>query len=117
MNINDMYASSSNFLKAADLQGQTIPLIIKAIGSHVFNEGKPDQKTQITLAFEGKEKLLGLNATNARAIASLLGDETNEWQGKQIKLYPTKTDFGGEMVACIRIVQDVPPEADMEVPF
>ena len=84
-----------------------------------IKEGKPDQKTQITLAFEGKEKELGLNATNARTIAALLGDETNEWKGKQIKLYPTKTDFAGEMVDCIRIVQDVPPEASHldDIPF
>ena len=118
MNINDVYVSSSGFLKASDLKGQTIPLVISEIGSHTFNEGKPDQKNQITLSFEGKEKKLGLNATNARAIAALLGDETNEWMGKQIKIYPTKTDFAGEMVDCIRIVQDVPPEAGLDdIPF
>ena len=119
MNINDVYTSSSNFLRASDLQGKTIPLTIAAIGSHIFNEGKSDQKIQVTLSFEGKEKKLGLNATNARVIASLLGDETDMWIGKKIKIYPTKTDFAGEMVDCIRIVQDAPPEAGNfdEIPF
>ena len=63
MNINDVYQSSSSFLRASDLQGNTIKLVIEAIGTHTFNEGKPDQKTQIVLAFQGKEKKLGLNAT------------------------------------------------------
>jgi len=118
MNINDVYQSSSNFLRAADLKGQTIPLTISDIGTHVFNEGKSDQKVQIILTFEGKEKKLGLNATNARTIGALLGDESDNWIGKQIKIYPTKTDFAGEMVDCIRIVQDVPPEATFDdIPF
>ena len=118
MNINDIYQSSSNFLRAVDLKGQTIPLTISEIGTHVFNEGRPDQKTQIVLSFNGKDKRLGLNATNARTIASLLGDDTDQWIGKQIKIYPTKTEFGGEMVDCIRIYQEPPKEADYdEIPF
>lgn len=118
MNINDVYQSSSNFLRAVDLKGQTVPLIISEIGTHTFNEGKPDQKTQIILSFQGKEKKLGLNATNARTIGALLGENTDSWVGKEIKIYPTKTDFAGEMVDCIRIVQDVPPEAGFDdIPF
>ena len=118
MNINDVYQSSSSFLRAADLKGSTVKLTISEIGTHTFNEGRPDQKTQIVLSFQGKEKRLGLNATNARTIGALLGDDTDGWVGKEIKIYPTKTEFGGEMVHCIRIVQDAPPEADYDsIPF
>jgi len=111
MNINEVYAGGS-FLKAEDLQGSTVKLTIEGVGTHTFNEGKPDQKTQIVLSFAGKEKKLGLNKTNAQTIAAQLGDETNAWNGKVIKLYPTTTDFGGTEVACIRVVQEMPPEAD-----
>ena len=118
MKVDDVYTSSSSFLRAPDLKGQTIPLTISEIGTHTFNEGKPDQKVQIVLSFEGKEKKLGLNATNARTIAHLLGDDTDTWLGKQIKIFPTKTEFGGEMVDCIRIFQDAPPEAGYDdIPF
>ena len=118
MNINDVYESTSNFLKAADLKGNTIRLIITEVGQHTFDEGTPKAKTQIVLSFKDKEKKLGLNVTNARTIAEQLGDDTDNWTGKEIKIYPTKTDFGGEMVDCIRIIQETPPEAEFdEIPF
>ena len=118
MNINDVYQSSSNFLKAVDLKGQTIPLTISEIGTHVFDEGTPKQKTQIVLSFEGKDKKLGLNATNARTIGALLGDDTDGWIGKQIKIYPTKTEFAGQTVDCIRIYEAPPAVAEHDdIPF
>lgn len=118
MNINDVYQSTSNFLRAADLAGNTVKLTIAEVGTHTFDEGTPKQKTQIVLSFQGKEKKLGLNATNARTIATELGDNTDNWVNKDIKLYPTKTDFGGEMVDCIRVVQEMPPEIEHDdIPF
>ena len=118
MNINDVYQSTSSFLRAEDLKGQTIPLIISEIGTHVFDEGTPKQKIQIVLHFEGKEKKLGLNVTNARTIAGLLGDDTDGWVGKEIKIYPTKTEFSGQMVDCIRVYEAPPEEAQFdEIPF
>ena len=118
MNINDVYQSTSNFLRADDLRGSTVRLSISEVGTHIFDEGGPKQKTQIVLSFQGKEKKLGLNITNARMISAQLGDDTDNWVGKEIKIYPTKTDFGGEMVDCIRVVQEMPPEThDDEIPF
>jgi len=118
MNINDVYKSSSTFLRSEDLQGKTIRLTIEGVGSHTFNEGQQDQKTQIVLSFVGKEKRLGLNATNARSIASILGEETDTWAGQEIKIYPTTTEFGGKEVPCIRVVEEAPPEADNDaIPF
>lgn len=118
MNINDVYQSTSNFLRATDLKGSTVRLTISEVGTHTFDEGTPKQKTQITLSFQGKDKKLGLNATNARTIGEQLGDDTDSWPNKEIKLYPTKTDFGGEMVDCIRVVQEMPPENNLDdLPF
>lgn len=118
MNINDIYQSTSAFLRAADLKGNTIRLVISEIGAHTFDEGTAKQKTQIILSFQGKDKKLGLNMTNARIIASQLGDDTDQWIGKEIKIYPTKTDFGGEQVDCIRVVQEMPPEVEHDdIPF
>ena len=117
MKVSDTYKSNSGFLSASDLQGKTIRLTISEIASHTFNEGQNDEKTQIVLSFEGKEKRLGLNVTNAKSIADKFGDDTDDWAGKEVKIYPTKTDFGGKTVDCIRIVEDVPEEfQDDEIP-
>ena len=118
MNINEVYTSGGTFLRADDLQGNTIKLRIVDVGSHVFNAGQPDEKVQVVLSFDGKDKKLGLNVTNAKALAAQLGPETDDWTGKEIKLFPTITDFDGKEVACIRIVQEAPPEASSDdIPF
>ena len=118
MNMNDVYGGSS-FLKAEDLKGSTVKLTVESVGTHTFNQGEPDEKTQIVVSFVGKEKKLGLNVTNAKAFFGQLGDDTNDWNGKEIKLYPTTTDFAGKEVDCIRVVQELPPEIDMDesIPF
>ena len=102
MNIDDVYTSSS-FLKAEDLQSKTVGVTIETVGTHTFNEGQPDQKTQIVLSFSGKEKKLGLNTTNAKVIGDQLGKETDLLVGKGSKLYSTTTACGGRQATCIRI--------------
>ena len=115
MKLNEVYTSGGNFLKAADLAGRTVRVRISAVGVHEFE----DKKKQIVLSFEGKEKKLGLNVTNANSIAKILGDDTDNWIGGEIKIYPTTTDFGDKKdVPCIRVVEELPPEANEEpVPF
>jgi len=117
MKLNEIYTSNSSFLKCEDLQGKTVRLKISEVGTHTFDEGKDSEKSQIVLSFEGKEKKLGLNVTNANSIAKILGGETDNWIGGEIKIYPTTTDFGDKRdVPCIRIVEELPPEAEEDIP-
>lgn len=58
--------------------------------------------------FVGKKKPMVLNATNAKTIAAIYGTNTDEWVGKPIAIYATKTTFAGEEVDCIR-VRPTPP--------
>lgn len=98
----------SAWLRAEDLNGKDFTLTISG-----FGEGKlPDGKTQVYLEFKGTEKKLGVNRTNGNIIADVLGtDEMDDWVGKKITLYPTKTEFQGKRVACIRVRDDVPQQA------
>ena len=57
--------------------------------------------------FEGKEKGIVLNKTNATAIATIYGDDTDDWTGGEIILYSAWVDFQGKQVEAIRI--RVPP--------
>jgi hypothetical protein len=99
--VNIDSAFPSNYLKASDL-GDSSPVVtidrmeIEPVGRN--KEMKP------VLYFEGKEKGLVLNKTNAVKIASLVGTkDTDEWAGQRVRLYATETEFGGESVECIRI--------------
>jgi hypothetical protein len=98
MNMNDYY--SGGWLKASDLQGKRVQVTIADIDEFTNQEGK----TQPTLSFKGKEKKLGLNKVNATTIAALVGSyEMDDWIGHTIELYPTKTEFAGKRVDCIRV--------------
>ena len=70
-----------------------------------------------------------LNMTNFDAVADICGDDTEDWPGKEIELYPTTTRMGGEIVDCVRVrkpreLEPAPPkptepspEMDDGIPF
>ena len=118
MNINDTFPSTSNFLKKEDLP-KPAKVKISDIDLMEFDQdGKKQAK--LVLEFEGKEKKLACNKTNARTIAAMLGDETDNWIGKEITLYNDPTvSMGDQIVGGIR-VQYTPPgmdELDDDIPF
>ncbi len=92
-------AFPGNYLKAADLQGKRVEVVIEQVDMEdIGGEEKP------VVHFRGKEHGLVLNKTNANAIWELTGsDETNDWEDVSIVLFPSKTDFQGKQVDCIRI--------------
>ncbi len=99
MNINSAFPS--NYLKASDL-GDAQPVVtidrveVEGIGKN--KEQKP------VIYFQGKEKGVVLNKTNAKKIAELLGStDTDDWIGQRIRLFATSTEFAGETVECIRV--------------
>ena len=101
MNIKDIYTSTSNFLKVDDLAGKRV---VVEIESFKVAEVGDEHKKQIVLTFKGKEKVLGLNKTNAEQIARLVGsDDADLWIGCKIKLKPAMTTFAGKDTPCIRI--------------
>ena len=105
--INDVYGSNADYLKAADLQGRQVPVVIAGFEIVDFDEG-----SKVVLSFQGKSKTLVCNKTNAITIGDMFGHELDGWTGKSITLFPAKTTFGGKMVDCIRVtgVATPPPE-------
>lgn len=97
MNINGAFPS--NYLNAAALQGHRIVVTI----SHVAMEDIGDEHKAV-LYFQGKEKGLILNKTNANMLKEITGsDETEEWKGMPVVLYVAKVDFQGRRVDAIRV--------------
>jgi len=102
-NINDVYQSDNNHLKATDLPpGKQVQVTIAGYEIVEFDDdGKKSKK--VVLNFQGAEKTLVVNKTNATTIAAVLGEELDTWIGKAICVYSTKVDFGGKMVDAIRV--------------
>ena len=113
MKLSENYTSSSGFLRADDIQGQKPVVTIESVSTQT-NKDKTtgEDYTQLVLTFVGKEKKLGLNFTNANMIAELVGaDDTDNWIGTSIKLYSTMIQVGNEKKLGIRIMPELPEQA------
>lgn len=116
MKLNQIYTSTSKYLKPDDLEDKKPVLTISAanIEEKDYGDGQ-GMKKQIVLSFYKTDKVLGLNYTNAAKIAELLGsDDSDEWVGKSIKLYKDKVKVGSEMKPCIRIFPELPEQKAVE---
>ena len=128
MKANDLF--KSKYLKAEDLRGKDISVTIDRVEMASMPNGQPKP----AVFFKDKDKGLVLNKTNFNTIAKVIGiDDTDDWNGHQITIYPTETEFQGEMVDCIRVRRNTtsaatkvygapPPERpidvdDEEIPF
>lgn len=96
------------FVYAYDLDGKDVTLTIERVnvGELVGTSGKKTKKPVVY--FRGTPKGLALCVTNGKTIATLYGNRTEDWVGKRITIYPTKTTFGGAEVECIRVRPVVP---------
>jgi hypothetical protein len=91
----------SHYLKASDLNNASPTVTIDRLEIEPIGR---DREMKPVLYFQGKEKGLVLNKTNASKIAQLLGSkDTDDWSGSKIKLYATEAEFGGETFEAIRI--------------
>ena len=111
-NVDDVY-SSGQHLKAEDLKGRAIKLIISGCEVVDFKEGGGKK---LALKFQGKDKGMVLNKTNTKIVAKYFGKDYDKWAGKEIEIFPTETEFNGQLVPCIR-VRIEPPKVACEDPF
>lgn len=107
-NINDAFPS--RYLKAGDLKNKKVALTIVKVETDTIGD-----ESKLVVYFKGTDKGLVLNKTNANSIAVVTNSEdTDDWAGKKITLYPTKVEFQGKRVAAIRIEE---PDEVLEEPI
>ena len=82
-------AYPSNYVKASDLNGKPCPLTIRTCVLEELGQGS-DKEQKPVLYFNGAQKGLVLNKTNANAIKDAYGDETGGWEGKPVEVYPAR---------------------------
>jgi len=109
----------SRYLKAADLKGEARIVEIDHAPLEMLKNNKGEEQRKVVLYFTHAKKSLPLNMTNFDLVAGICGDDTEEWSGKKIELYPTTTQMGGKIVDCVRIRRpkmkgQLPPKAKPE---
>jgi hypothetical protein len=92
----------SKYLKADDLPEARTVTIKSARMETLKNKNGEDEK--LAIFFKELSKPLIMNRVNFDVIAGITGeDNTDNWIGHKITLYPTTTQMNGEEVACIRV--------------
>lgn len=105
MKLNEAFPS--NYIAAADLNGQDVTVIIEEVKMERLGQGR-DAEDKLLITFRGKKKGLICNKTNAKTIAKLHGDDTDLWTGKAITIGPREVEFQGDMVWAIRVSLKAP---------
>ncbi len=90
----------SKYIKVADLNGGEV----EATVSSVEWERVGDDEKAVVYFKGNKVKPLPLNKTNFEAIEAIAGDEeTDNWGGSRVVLFPTTTKMHGVLTPCIRL--------------
>jgi arabinogalactan endo-1,4-beta-galactosidase len=95
MNMNEVYPSK--YLKADDLQGREVRVIMQAVEMEKIGD---DMKP--VLYFKGKEKGVVLNKTNNGTISAAYGYESDDWFDQPLILFSVMVDFQGKVAPAIR---------------
>ena len=95
-----LYPGGKHF-KAADLNG---PRKLRISGVSEGRAGPNSKEDQLIVAFEGEEKDLVLNSTNAGVLISRYGDDYGKWSGQEVTIAAVPTQFQGQNVQGIRII-------------
>ena len=94
-------AFPSKYLKVKDIS-EDIAVTIKNVTIEEF-KGDNGQEQKLLLTFRELDKGMICNKTNCKVIEKLYGEETDDWVGKKITLYPAEVQFKDDMVEAIRV--------------
>ncbi len=101
--MKDMYPSK--WMSAKDLEGEDKIVTIRRIEEETIAS---EDKWVLYFDLRQSTKGLVLNQTNAKTIAKLYGEDSDDWIGKSITLFPTVVDFKGDQVEAIRVRSKAP---------
>ncbi len=81
-------ALPSKYLNATDVGSGMFKLTIVSV---VMEKMENDGAMKPVMSFQGAQKSMPINATNWDNMASVYGDESDNWIGKQIEMYTEAT--------------------------
>jgi hypothetical protein len=114
MKYDDLFPS--RFIKASDLSGKPLDVVIKSLKIESMKDMNGGNVDKPVLSFVNQTKSMVLNKTNAGLLVELHGNESDNWPGKRIQLYPTKASLGGRSVDAVRIRSTNADAFDDEIP-
>jgi hypothetical protein len=108
MKISEVFPSK--YLTAADLDGKSFTLTIRDVTLEEMKTHDNKMVRKPVCWFDRAQRGFVLNATNARIIAALYGDDTLGWQGRRVTIYATKVKAFGQLQDAIRVREEIPAQ-------
>jgi hypothetical protein len=102
MDIAKHFAGQSKYINASMVTGPT-RVIMRAVVIEDMPARSGGTESLPVLFFKNAKRGLVLKPTVSQPIIDHYGDETDEWTGKVIILYPAQTQAFGEQRACVRV--------------
>ena len=96
INMNDAFPSK--WLKADDIERDTTVTI-----TNVTIESIGDDERKPVVWFQGFDKGMVMNKTNATNVSSCYGPDTDAWIGRQMTLATAMVDFQGRSTRALRL--------------
>ena len=102
MHMSDYYGTATpKYFKATEFPKEIV-VTIKSVDRIEFeNDGVKTPKP--VLSFEETPQGLVVNKTNFTALSMMFGEETNDWTGAKVALYPSRVDFKGKSMPTIKV--------------
>ncbi len=100
----------SKYVAAEDLKGRDVAVTIRRVEIATLQMKGGGTEKKFLIHFDGKDKPLVLNKTNATTIAMLHGGAAEKWTGKRITLWPTTCSAFGATTTCIRVRDKCPDD-------
>ena len=98
----DYFKTESKYFRASDFTKE----IIGTIGSVESAEFKNDDGSAAVkpvLHFQDLPQAFVLNKTNFTALSLMFGEDTKDWIGAKVGLYPSRVDFKGKTMPTIKV--------------
>jgi hypothetical protein len=97
MKTSDMFPSK--YMKGSDLKGGAPTYTITSVSQEEVGQ---DREMKFVVYFQGQQKGVVLNKTNAELLEMLFGDESDDWIGEEISLFTMPVTFNGKTTNAIR---------------
>ena len=105
---------TGDYMRGSDFgSNDELVLVIEGVTAEKMGRGR-DAEQKLVVSFKDESKALALNKTNLGKLLDALGDETDEWVGHHVTIRVVETQFQGEDVLGLRIVDVDDGEAKKE---
>jgi hypothetical protein len=114
---DDIYGSK--YLGAADVGGNTLRVKIAKVELADLRQQDGSTQKKFVLLFDGQDKAMVLNKTNAMTLANAFGKNRDDWVGQRLEIYSVMTGLGKPGLRIRPLRAQKPNQDDMgdEIPF